>query len=77
MTFPQEQTQPFSQQYNHYLFYLLILDLKIIGQTKRIPESDSRKKETVDIDILVTPRNGDRTFMQSIRILSRPPLRIR
>ena len=44
---------------------------------KRIPESDSAKKETVDIDILVTPRNGDRKVMQSIRILSRPPSRIR
>ena len=26
------------------------------------------KKETVDIDILVTSRNGDRNIMQSIRI---------
>ena len=30
------------------------------------------RKETVDIDILVTSRNGDRTIMQSIRITSRP-----
>ena len=27
------------------------------------------KKETVDIDILVTSRNGDRNIMQSIRII--------
>ena len=26
------------------------------------------RKETVGIDILVTPRNGDRKIMQSIRI---------
>ena len=55
---------------------------KIIGQRKafygqRIPESSSARKETVDIDILVTSRNGDRKIMQSIRITSRPPSRIR
>ena len=41
---------------------------KIIGQWKifyrqRIPESSCGKKETVDIDILVTSRNGDRKIM--------------
>ena len=50
----------------------------IIGQRKafyrqRIPESSCARKETVDIDILKTSRNGDRKFMQSIRIMSRPP----
>ena len=30
------------------------------------------RKETVDIDILVTSRNGDTKIMQSIRIRSRP-----
>ena len=50
---------------------------KIIGQRKafyrqRIPESSCARKETVDIDILVTSSNGDRKIMQSIRILSRP-----
>ena len=35
------------------------------------------RKETVDIDILVTSRNGERKIMQSIRITSRPPSRIR
>ena len=55
---------------------------KIIGQRKafcrqRIPESHCAKKETVDIDILVTSRNGDRKIMQSIRIMSRRPSRIR
>ena len=38
---------------------------KIIGQRKafckqRIPESSCAKKETVDIDILVTSRNGEK-----------------
>ena len=49
---------------------------KIIGQRKafyrqRIPEFSRARKETVDIDILVTSRNGDRKIMQSIRITSR------
>ena len=55
---------------------------KIISQRKafhrqRIPESICARKETVDIDILVTSRNGDRKIMQSIRITSRLPSRIR
>ena len=50
----------------------------IIGQRKafykqRIPESSCANKETVDIDILVTSRDGDRKIMQSIRITNRPP----
>ena len=49
---------------------------KIIGQRKafcgeRIPGSSCVRKETVDIDILVTSRNGDRKLMQFIRITSR------
>ena len=52
---------------------------KIIGQSKafyrqRIPESSCMRKETVDIDILVTARNRDRKIMQSVRITSRPLL---
>ena len=55
---------------------------KIIGQRKafyrqRIPESSYARKETVDIDIPATSRNGDRKIMQSIKIKSRPPSRIR
>ena len=51
---------------------------KIIGQRKafykqRIPESSCGRKETTDIDILLTSRNGDRKIMQSIRITSTPP----
>ena len=54
----------------------------IIGQRKvfyrqRIPESSCARKETVDIDTLVTSRNGDRKIMQSIRVMSRLPLRKR
>ena len=50
----------------------------IIGQRKafyrqRIPEFSCARKETVDIDILVTSRNGDRKILQSTRIKSRPP----
>ena len=49
--------------------------IQIIGQgeafyRQRIPESSCERKETVDIDILVTSRNGDRKIMQSIRITS-------
>ena len=55
---------------------------KIIDQRKafyrqRVPGSSCARKETVDIDILVTSRNGDRKIMQSIRITSRPPSRKR
>ena len=50
---------------------------KITGQRKafyrqRIPEFSYARKETGDIDILVSSRNGDRKIMQSIRITSRP-----
>ena len=55
---------------------------KIVGQRKafhrqRIPEPSCVRKETVDIDILVTSKNGDRKIVQSIRIKSRPPSRKR
>ena len=54
---------------------------KIIGQRKVfyrqiIPEPSCARKETADIDILVTSRNGDRKVMKSIRIASRPRSRI-
>ena len=59
-----------------------VIATKIIGQGKtfywqRISQSSSVRKETVDIDILVTSRNGDRKIMQSIRITSRLSLRKR
>ena len=53
---------------------------KIIAQRKpfyrqRIPEFTRARKETVDIDIIVTSRNGDRKLMQSTRMTSSPPSR--
>ena len=50
---------------------------KIVSQRKAfyrqiIPESSCARKESVDIDILVTSSNDDRKIMQSIRITSRP-----
>ena len=55
---------------------------KIIGRRKvfhrqRIPELSCAGKKAVDIDILVTSRNGGTKIMQSIRITSRPPSRKR
>ena len=38
--------------------------------------SSFARKETVDIDIPITSMNGDRKFMQFIRIMSRPTIRI-
>ena len=57
-------------------------DTKIIGQRKafyrqRIPVFSCVRKETVEIDILVTSRNGERKIMQSIRIKSTSPTRKR
>ena len=44
----------------------------VTGQGKafygqRIPESSCVRKETVDINILVTSRHGDRKIMQSMK----------
>ena len=52
-----------------------IIGVRIAFYRQRIQESSCVRKETVDIDILVTSRNGDRRIMQSIRITSRPPSR--
>ena len=55
----------------------------IIGQRKafcgqRIPESSCARKETVDIEILITSRRkGDKKIMQPIRITSKTATRIR
>ena len=51
---------------------------KIIGQRKafyrqRIPESSCARKETLEMEILVTSNNGNRKIMWSIRITSTPP----
>ena len=60
----------------------ILKTIYIVGQKKtfyrqRITESSCARKETVDIDILVTFTNGDRKIMQSIRMTSRPTSRIR
>ena len=39
---------------------------------QRIPESSRARKETVDIGILVTYRNGDRKIMQSEKRVDLP-----
>ena len=44
---------------------------------QRIPESSCARKETIDIDILVTSRNGAIKIMQYIKMTSRPPSRVR
>ena len=44
---------------------------------QKIPGSSCRRKETVDIDILVTSKNDDRKIVHSIRITSSPLLRKR
>ena len=44
---------------------------------QRIPESSCARKETVDTDILVTFRNGDRKIMPSIRTTTTTPSTIR
>ena len=54
----------------------------IIGQKKyfyrqKTLESTCARKDAVDIGILVTSRNGDRKIMESIKIMSRAPSRIR
>ena len=55
---------------------------EIIGKRKafykqKIPEPSCAREETVDIDTLVTPKNGDRKILQSIRITSQPSSRKR
>ena len=57
-------------------------DIEVIGQKKafyrrRIPEISCARKETVDIDILLTSRNGERKIMQSIRKTTKPSTSIR
>ena len=61
---------------------LILKTPKIFGQRitfycQRIREPSCERRETVDIDILATSRNGDRKIMQSIKITSRLPSRIR
>ena len=50
-----------------------IIHQRKVFYRQRIPESSSVRKETVDIDIPVASRNGDRKIKQSSRMMSRPP----
>ena len=55
---------------------------KVIGQKKafyrqKTPDSSCARKNTVDIDILITSGNVDRKAIQSIKIMSRPPSTMR
>ena len=61
---------------------LLILDLNSVRLQVKGKHSAGRKfqsarKETVDIGILVTSRNGDKKIMQFLRIMIRPPSKTR
>ena len=58
-----------------FLYYPLIIGQRKAFYRQRSPESSCVRIETVDINIVVTSRNGDRKIMQSIRMTSRLPLR--
>ena len=63
-----------------FMLTLRLNAIYIIGQRKafyrqRTAESSCVRKRTVGI--LVTSKNGDRKIMQSMRIMRRPPSRIR
>ena len=60
-----------------YKNVILIIRQRKAFYRQRIPESSCVKKETFDIDIHITSRNGDKKIMQSIRITGKPPSRIR
>ena len=62
---------------NSKLKAIQIIDQNKASYRQSIPEFNCVRKETVDIEILVISRNGDKKIMQSIRITSRPRSRIR
>ena len=75
-----KQEKVFRKNLNIEGVYYRLKAVSIIGQRKafhrqRIPESSCARKETVDIDILPTFRNGEREIMHSIRITSGPTTR--
>ena len=73
------QKSCFERKYSTDKKRLIILDLihrsQIIGPWKTFYMQS--KVKIFDIDILTTSRNADRKIMQSIRINSKPPKRIR
>ena len=44
------------------------MDQRKAFHRKTTPQSSCAKEETVDIDILLTSKNGDRNMMQSITV---------
>ena len=56
-------------------FRLCNLNQRKAFYRKTILESSCVRKETVDIDILVTSKNTDWKIIQAIKITSRPPSR--
>ena len=75
-----KQEKVFRKNLNIEGVYYILKAVSIIGQRKafhrqRIPESSCARKETVDIDVLPTFRNGEREIMHSIRITSGPTTR--
>ena len=71
-------TPPFLWKKSELPLFSKILKTQIpLYKLYGIPESSCARKEAADIDILVTSRNSDRKIMQSFRITSRPPSRIR
>ena len=58
---------------NSRLKAISIIDQRKTFYRQRILEFSCVREETVDIDILLTSRNGDGKIIQSIRTTSRPP----
>ena len=80
-----EAHRKFTQKKPAVKKWLLILDLKlyldhrskeIIPYRQITPEYSCARKETVDIDILVTSKNGKVKHIQSIRLTCKPPTKI-
>ena len=64
---------------NFRLSAILILGQRNVFCRKRIQKfrKETAMEETVDINILITPRNGGRKIMQTIRRRSGPATRMR
>ena len=62
---------------NFRLAVIQVISRKKAFYRQKIPEYSCGRKKTVDIDIPVTSKNGDRKIMRTIRIASRPPSIIR
>ena len=62
---------------NSRLRVIYIISQRKAFYRQRITWPSCARRATVDIDIRVTSRNGDREIMQSIRITSKPPSRKR